>query len=153
MAMTFQRWFEVQVKKKSRTGYDSAELNPSPDEQMLRFVEVGETFLVRIVTRSSKCYWLTDRRMLEQSNEGVAVIFRYEALRQVHWMFKDYHRRSLNSSNPVEEIAKLKADHWDRIEVELNNGVVVLEELGPAYAFVLSFLQELIATGPATRTR
>jgi|KBSMisStaDraftv2_1062788.scaffolds.fasta_scaffold07877_7 hypothetical protein len=33
--------------------------------------------------------------MLEQSDDGVSVLFRYQALRQLHWMLKDLDRRFL----------------------------------------------------------
>jgi hypothetical protein len=70
-------------------------------------------------------------------------------LRRVHWMFRDFDyrfRRAFKSPNPQEEITRMKAAHYDRLELELSNGELVLEHLGPAYRLVLEFLCFVIRT-------
>jgi hypothetical protein len=149
--MTPEKWLQIQFKKKLRRGFsDNAELSPPVDVQVIGSAEAGETFLVRIVaTNSEKSYWLTDRRMLVQSEGSVAALFRYGDLRRVHWMFRDFDyrfRRAFKSPNPQEEITRMKAAHYDRLELELSNGELVLEHLGPAYRLVLEFLCFVIRT-------
>jgi hypothetical protein len=151
--MTPERWLQVQFQKKLRRGYrDNAELSPPADEQVLRSVEAGEALLVKIVINSRKRYWLTDRRMLVHSDEGVSALFGYGDLLRVHWMSRDPLRRAFDSPRPDEEIARMKSKHGDRLELELTTGDVVLEHLGPAYNLVFEFLHFLIKTGRASAT-
>ena len=152
MVMTPERWLQVQFNKKRSKGYrDNAELNPAASEHMVRLTEAGEVFLVRIVSTSEKHYWLSDRRVLAECKDGISTLFRYDAARRVHWMFKDPLRRTPNGPKPEEEMAKMKLVHGDRLEVELDNGEVILEHLGPAYGLVFEFLRFLIKAGDACR--
>ncbi|HYM77216.1 MAG TPA: hypothetical protein VE377_14680 [Candidatus Dormibacteraeota bacterium] len=145
---------KVQFKKRLRRGYTgNAELSPPADAHAIGAAEAGEIFLVRIVaTNSGKRYWLTDRRMLVQSDRGMSELFRYCDLRRIHWMFRDPLRRAFASPNPQEEIARMKSAHYDRLELELANGEVVLEHLGPAYSLVFEFLRFLIKPSRARET-
>jgi len=151
--MTPERWLEVQFQKKLRRGYcDNAELRPPPDEKVLHSLEADERLLVRIVVSSTKKYWLTDRRMLTHADEGVSALFDYNNLLRVHWMNRDPLRRAFDSQKPEEEMARMKSEHGDRLEIELTIGDVVLEHLGPAYNLVFEFLRFLIRTVRASAT-
>ena len=59
-------------------------------------------------------------------------------------------RRAFDSPRPEEEMARMKSEHGDRLELELTIGDVVLEHLGPAYNLVFEFLRFLISTGRAS---
>lgn len=138
--MTPERWLEVQFQKKLRRGYrDNAELRPPSDEEVRLSLQADEAFLVRIVVNSTKKYWLTDRRMLMHSDDSVSALFNYDDLLRVHWMNRDPLRHAFDSANPEKEIAKMKSEHGDRLELELTTGDVVLEHLGPAYHLVFEF--------------
>jgi len=153
MPMTAERWLEVHFQKKLRRGYsDNAELRPPADELVVRSLEADETLLVRIVVNSAKHYWLTDRRMLMHSDEGVAAVFGYDDVLRVHWMYRDPLRRAFDSAKPDEEIVRMKSEHGDRLELELTTGDIVLEHLGPAYNLVFEFLRFLIKAGRASAT-
>jgi len=153
MPMTPERWLEVKFQKKLRRGYsDNAELRPPADERVLRSLKADETLLVRIVVNSAKHYWLTDRRMLMHSDEGVAAVFGYQNLLRLHWMYRDPLRRAFDTPKPYEEIARMKTERGDRLELELTTGDVVLEHLGPAYNLVFEFFGFLIKTGRASAT-
>lgn len=153
MPMTPERWLEVQFQKKVRLGYDdNAKLRPPADELVLRSLEADETLLVRIDVNSAKHYWLTNRRMLMHSDEGVAAVFGYDDVLRVHWMSRDPLRRAFDSAKPDEEIVRMKSEHGDRLELELAAGDVVLEHLGPAYNLVFEFLRFLIETRASATT-
>ena len=64
-------------------------------------------------------------------------------------MYRDPLRRAFDGPRPDEEIARMKSEHGDRLELELTTVDVVLEHLGPAYNLVFEFLRFLIKTGRA----
>jgi hypothetical protein len=86
---------------------------------------------------------LSDRRLLFESQSCTSELFRYEDVKQVHWMFKDGLRIAMRTADPQQEISRMKSVHFDRLEVELKgkDRAVVLEGLDQAYLPILEFLK------------
>jgi hypothetical protein len=59
----------------------------------------------------------------------------YDAVRKAHWMFNDLFTDPAKALNAPQ----VKRDHFDRVEIELPDRLVVLEGLDQAYLPVLKF--------------
>jgi hypothetical protein len=99
---------------------------------------LSETFIVRVASTKAKSYWSSDRRIVEEDDRGASEFARYEAIQRTHWMFSDLLER-LRSAGSADEISTIKANHFDRIEIELPTGDVCLEGLDHAYSTILTF--------------
>ena len=63
-------------------------------------------------------------------------MLRYEAVKRAHWMFKDGLRNPIMLSRGP----SAKREHYDRLEIETHDGLIVLEGLDQAYLPTLQFL-------------
>jgi hypothetical protein len=108
-------------------------------------MEPEETAIVRVDSTKGQHYWFTDRRLLSEHDEGIHELVRYQSVIKAHWMFKDWNKRA-KSLQSLEAGAQFKRDHFDRLEIESHDRVVVLEGLDQAYIPVLHFLRWITRT-------
>jgi hypothetical protein len=136
----------IQFRKSLRRGFTkNAEMDPVVAEQMTALMEPEETMIVRVVSTKGQRYWFSDRRLLCEYDGGIRELLRYESVIKAHWMFKD---RSTRMKPPVskEGISQFKANNFDRLEIELQDRLVVLEGLDQAYSPVLHFFRGVTRT-------
>jgi hypothetical protein len=115
-------------------------MDPVISEGVAAIMEPGETAIVRVDSTKGQHYWFTDRRSLSEHDEGICELVRYQSVIKAHWMFKDWKERA-KSLRSLEAGAQFKFDHFDRLEIESHDRVVVLEGLDQAYFPVLHFLR------------
>ena len=142
--MTPQRYLRLQFWKHVKKGYcKNAELDPLITASVQETIQQGEEVIVKIVSKTGNCYWLTDRRILMENKTAITTLFRYVAVSHVHWMFKDL-TEPLNRvvMGDSAQFSRMKSEHFDRLEVEFKNGdsILVLEGLDQAYSPLLSSL-------------
>jgi len=65
-------------------------------------------------------------------------LLRYEAVLEAHWMFQDFWPDRLKLRS-LKKPSDFKSEHFDRLEIELQDRLVVLEGLDQAYWPVLHF--------------
>lgn len=119
----------------------NAELDPTGSSAVVSAIEAGERIVVRVESRVGTRYWFTDRRLLQENGSGSWELLRYEDVRSAYWMFKDLPDRMKKVTSP-EETEQLKARHYDRIEIEVQQGrLLAMEGLSDAYSPTLRFLQ------------
>ena len=129
----------LQFLKSLRRGYaKNAELDPEVALSIVSGAEDNETFDVRVDSTKGDRYWFSDRRLLRENADGVYELLRYAAVTKVHWMFKD---SRLQLSNHETNAVELKRNHFDRLEIELLDGLVVLEGLDQAYDPLFRFFR------------
>src|SRR5262249_51612265 len=146
--MTPERYLELQFIKGIRKGYlTNAELAPQGPDALLPHMSSAERCIVVVQDKQQRRLWFTNRRLLLQEQSRVTMLFEYEAVQHVHWMFKDFrHRFPPPNPLPDGEFVKIKTDHFDRLEVELkagSAGPVALEGLDQSYLPIFQFLQFL----------
>jgi hypothetical protein len=85
-------------------------------------------------------YWFTGRRLLSEHDGSICELVHYQSVIKAHWLFKDIRKERAKSLQSLEAAAQFKFDHFDRLEIESHEGLVVLEGLDQAYCPVLHFL-------------
>jgi len=135
-----EEMLRIQFRKSLRRGFTrNADMDPVAAEGITGILEPEETLVVRVVSTNGQHYWFSDRRLLWEYDGGSHERLRYGSVIKAHWMFKDFWtvRRKLLQSN--DEAAQFKASHFDRLEIELQDRVVVLDGLNQAYWPILHF--------------
>jgi hypothetical protein len=133
----------IKFRNALRKGYvTNVELDPVPSDSLGREAHAGEVFIVQIDARVACSYWLSDRRVLQETRDGVRELFLYEAVQETHWMFHDLYNR-LTVLQSEDAATHMKSAHFDRLEIETAGGIVVVEGLDQAYLPTLGFLQWL----------
>jgi hypothetical protein len=90
MALSNAEKLKAQFRKSLRKGFvRNAELDPTPSSRVALEAEPAENFIVCVHSRRGGRYWFTDRRALFEDSDLVREVFRYEAVQETHWMFKD----------------------------------------------------------------
>lgn len=149
LAMTPERYLELQFIKGIRKGYlTNAEVSPPATDELRPCLSSDERCIVAVQDKQKGRLWFTNRRLFFQNESGVITLFEYEDVQHVHWMFKNFEKRF-----PPEEFVRTKADHFDRLEVELtpgNVGLITLEGLDQSYLPIFQFLQFLTQTRPSS---
>jgi hypothetical protein len=131
------------VSKSCSKGHSkNAELDPDVPDALRAFQEPDEAFTSKVVRSSIGTYWFSDRRVILELNGDFQEQARYEAIRHAHWMYKDLLDRTKLAATQFGEtgIIRMKEKHFDRLELELDDCIVVLEDLGQSYWPVLHFL-------------
>lgn len=118
----------------------NTELDPVLPPSFRLDLEPDETFIVRIDSTKGVHYWFSDRRLIEENADTTQELLRYEAIQATHWMFSDLTER-LKRVRSSDEVSAMKVEHYDRLEIELPTGNVVLEGLGQAYSPVPNFFR------------
>jgi hypothetical protein len=77
--------------------------------------------------------------LLSEHDDSICELVRYQSVIKAHWMFKDTWKERAKSLQSLEAAAQFKLDHFDRLEIESHDGLVVLEGLDLAYSPVLHF--------------
>jgi hypothetical protein len=132
---------QIQFRKNLRHGHTkNVELDPVVSEGVAAIIEPEETAVVRVDSTKGQCYWFTDRRLLSEQDDGICELVRYQSVIKAHWMFKDFWTDRAKSLQSLEAAAQFKFDHFDRLEIESHDRLVVLEGLDQAYGPVLHFL-------------
>ena len=116
----------------------NAELEPVVVERITAIVGPEETMIVRVVSTKGQRYWFSDRRLLCEYDGGMDELLRYESVIKVHWMFRNWKYR-MGVLKSKESVSQFKAKYFDRLEIELQDRLVVLEGLDQAYSPVLHF--------------
>lgn len=153
--MTPEQYLELQFIKGIRKGYlTNAELSPPATGELRRCLSSNERCIVAVQDKRKGRLWFTNRRLFLQNESGVITLFEYEDVQHVHWMFKNFEKR-FPPPNPVpaEKFVRTKADHFDRLEVELkpgNVGLITLEGLDQSYLPIFQFLQFLTQARPSS---
>jgi len=127
--MTPERYLELQFKKSIHHGHiHNAELNPVPSEPVIAKLEDKESCVVLVRNKRQQCLWFTDSRLLRQDASEVIELFHYKSVRAVHWMSREH------------PFSVSKTEHFDRLEVDLDEGGVEIDGLGQTYLPVFQFL-------------
>jgi hypothetical protein len=136
MAPSIERKLRIQFQKSLRKGHvTNAWLDPGVPGLVQQMAEPNEIFIVRVDPKQGGHYWFSDRRVLSEDPTGARELLRYGNVRRTHWMFKDFWKdRELLLQGP-----DLKRKYYDRLEIEVQSGLVVLEELDQAYSPILNF--------------
>lgn len=143
MPLTVDQRLRIQFRKSIAKGYaPGVELDPSPTPRLAQVREPGETYIVKIPT-AGRVYWLSNRRILAETQTESQELVRYNDVRRVHWMFSDLRERWVHAANHGDPVTDIKMAYYDRIEIETTEETAVLEGLGQAYSPALSFLQSL----------
>jgi len=127
--MTPERYLELQFKKDIRHGHvHNAELKPVPSEPVFAKLKGNESCVVLVRNKWQQCLWFTDSRLLRQDASVVIELFPYSCVRAVHWMSRKH------------PFSMSKTEHFDRLEVDLEDGGVEIDGLDQAYLPVFQFL-------------
>lgn|GEM_PF-5125324 len=141
MPPSTERKLRIQFKKAVQKGtVTNALLDPMASASVEQAIEPDEKLIVRVDLKQSGHYWFSDRRVLYENVHGIHELVRYVAVRHVHWMLKD----KFKDPRFLAEGPKFKIKYYDRLEIETEHGLVVLEELDQAYVPTLSFFQWII---------
>jgi len=108
---------------------------------LAQITEPDEGFIVKVSAFPDIAYWFSDRRVVVQVPHGFNELIRYSAITRAHWMFGDLRDRLTEAAERSggEGISQIKQAHFDRIELETDGGIVVLEGLGQSYVPALKF--------------
>jgi hypothetical protein len=151
MALSNAEKLRVQFRKSLRKGFvKNAELDPTPSSKVALEAEPNENFIVRVNSRKGGQYWFTDRRALFENSDLVREVFRYDAVQDTHWMFKNLWDR-LKTDPTIG--SQLKAENFDRLEIEVGDRVCVLDGLNQAYTPILNFLWWIAGTRSRKNTK
>jgi hypothetical protein len=130
----------IQFRKSLRKGHvTNAVMEPAVSPRVERTAESGESFIVKVDRTKGGSYWFSDRRLVRDDDSEVRELFRYDAVRKAHWMFKRLWKDPKELMR-ASQMASFKQDHYDRLEIETREGLTVLENLGQAYWPTLHFL-------------
>jgi len=129
-----------QFRKSLRRGYTkNAEMDPVVAEGITAIIEPEERMIVHVISTKGQHYWFSDRRLLCEYDDGIHELLRYESVIKAHWMFKDFWTDRVKQLQSTEAASQFKANYFDRLEIELQDRLVVLEGLDQAYWPVLHF--------------
>jgi hypothetical protein len=138
--LSAQEKLRIKFRKSLGKGYTkNVELDPVTPDVINSAREREETFIVRVDSTKGQHYWFNDRRLLCEHDDGVHELLRYESVLKAHWMFKEFWTDRVKLLQSVEKTSQFKNDHFDRLEIELQDRLVVLEGLDQAYWPVLHF--------------
>jgi hypothetical protein len=130
----------IQFRKSLRRGFTkNAELDPVVSEEVAAIMELEETVIVRVDSTKGQHYWFTDRRLVSQHEDSIHELLRYHSVIEAHWMSKDFWTKRVKSRQSLEVAKQFKSNHFDRLEIESHDRLVVLEGLDQAYSPVLHF--------------
>jgi hypothetical protein len=139
-ALSAKEKLQIQFHKSLRRGHTkNAELDPPLSVGVAAIMEPEETAIVRVDSTKGQHYWFTDRRLLSEHDDGTCELVHYQSVIEAHWMFKDFWTKRVKSLQSLEAAAQFKFDHFDRLEIESYDRVVVLEGLDQAYFPILHF--------------
>lgn len=132
----------IQLKKASRVA-PNVELEPPLSEALVGVCAKDEHFGAKVVRTGGGCYWFSNRRVVFELDGAVAMQLPYHHVVRAHWMFYDLSRRGKEAVQRGEPgaVSTMKRDHFDRIELELEEGFVALDGLDQAYLKILRFFQ------------
>jgi hypothetical protein len=136
LPLSFQAKLRIKFRKSLQKGCKNIEIDPMPPDAIALIGEPQEALIVRIGSRNGEHYWFSDRRLLHHHGQGIDELLRYESVRKAHWMFRDLTGRMKSSA---EDAGQFKSHHFDRLELEVEDYLVVLEGLGQAYWPALHF--------------
>lgn len=143
--MTPERYLQLQfIKGIRRKHVANAELAPKGTDALLSYMAPNEHCIVAVRDKQGRRLWFTNVRLIFEERSDVTELFEYGAVRNVHWMFKDFWDGVRTDSE--KEIARTKLNHFDRLEVELkaqDARLVILEGLDQSYLPIFQFLQFL----------
>lgn len=94
----------------------NAEIDPPAPRELEEAREPDEEFVVRIQPAYGPNYWLSDRRLFMEDDSAIAELFRYEEIKEAHWMFRDLEERLIGVPDSAGD---LKTKYFDRLEIEL----------------------------------
>lgn len=138
MPPSTERKLKIQFRKYLHPGYvQNACIDPDVPNSVAREADLNEIFIVRVDLTHGGHYWFSNRRVLHEDSDGLRELLRYTAVQQVHWMFKN----GFSDPRVLAEGANFKGKYYDRLEIEVEDGLVVMEGLGQAYLPVLNFLR------------
>jgi len=136
MPPTIDRKLRIQFQKSVQKGFvTNACLDPEIPSVVKQAAEPNEDFIVRVDPKQGGHYWFSDRRVLCEDANGVRELLRYETVHLAHWMFKD----AWKDPRMLSQASELKRKYYDRLEIEVQSGLVVLEGLDQAYSPTLNF--------------
>jgi len=106
--------FRILFRNKSRRRGDlfNVHFDPLPTRRLRFIAEPSETFVVKVATRKDRCYWFSDRRIVEENGEEIVEPARYDAIRRVYWMFSDLVEH-LKVAGSTDEVSIMKATHFE----------------------------------------
>lgn len=141
MPPSIDRKLRIQFQKSARKGdVKNACLDPTASSMVEKATEPNERFIVRVDPKQGGHYWFSDRRVLCEDANGAWELFRYESLRRVHWMFKG----AFKDPRMLSQASELKSKYYDRLEIEVQSGLVVLEGLDQASLPIFNFFHWII---------
>jgi hypothetical protein len=141
----------IQFRKNLRRGFvKNAEMDPVVAERMAAIMEPEETLIVRVVSTTGPFYWFSGRRLLYEYDGAIHELLRYESVIKAHWMFKNWQDR-MELRQSKEAASQFKANYFDRLEIELQDRLVVLEGLDQAYSPILHFFWWVAKTSTLPR--
>ncbi len=142
--VSISRKIRIQFQKAVRHGtVKNVELDPIASSGVMSFVGADENFIVRVDRTKGGMYWFSDRRVLFEENSVVLEVFCYASVRHCHRMFKDLLDRM---KADLKGAASMKAANYDRLEIETDAGICILDGLGQAYWPTLHSLQWILKT-------
>ena len=137
MRVSAEQRLRAVFRNSLRRGFiKNAEIDPPTPPALEDVREPDEKFVVKIESTQGRKYWLSDRRLFAQDEAEISELFRYDDIRQAHWMFRDLKERLIGGSDSAGD---LKTKYFDRLEIELPSRVIVLDGLGQSYSPTLSF--------------
>ena len=145
-----QEKLRIKFREGVRQGFaKNIEMDPVVPDAMIPVVESEETLIVRVDSTKGPRYWFSDRRLLWQHDHGIDELLRYDSVTGAHWMFRDFWTDRVKLLGTEEAASQFKADHFDRLEIESGDRLVILEGLDQAYWPVLHFFEWI--TRPSAR--
>lgn len=138
--LSVQEKLRIKFRKSVRKGYaKNIEMDPAIPDAMTLVREPEEALIVRVDSTKGQHYWFSDRRLLHEDDKGIDELLRYESVTKAHWMFRDLWTDPVKLVQSAGGASQLKANHFDRLEIESHDRLVVLEGLDQAYWPVLHF--------------
>ena len=139
--LSVQEKLRIKFRKSLRKGYaKNIEMDPVVPDAITLVAEPQEALIVRVDSTKGQHYWFSDRRLLREDDKGIDELLRYDSVTKAHWMFRDLWTDRVKSLLQSQGAAsQLKANHFDRLEIESQDRIVVLEGLDQAYWPVLHF--------------
>jgi hypothetical protein len=141
MPPSIDRKLRIQFHKEIRKGFvKNAFLDPRPSAAMEQAVELSERLIVRVDPKQGGHYWFSDRSLFYEDGHGIRELLKYGNVKKLYWMFKD----GFKDQRIVSGTANFKEKYFDRLEIDTDTGVVVLEGLDQAYLPVFNFFSWII---------